>query len=108
MPTSQNRDNEATKFGIVIPKTVSIGAIVLVLCQVALLVWSASKYTASIDRMAEQIESSANEINKIKSDIYTKSEANLQFDSLKREIEFLNKANDKQDSEIKDIRGARR
>ena len=105
MPNSQQQSNNSVSFGVVIPKSISIGALILLLCQGGVIVWNMSKYATSIDRTTEHIQQVATEINKVKSDIYTRSEANIQFEAIRREIELINKANERQDADAKELRG---
>lgn len=105
MPNSQQQSNNNVSFGVVIPKSISIGALILLLGQGGVIVWNMSKYVTSIDRTTEQIQHVATEINKVKSDIYTRSEANTQFEAIRREIELINKTNERQDADVKELRG---
>ena len=105
MPNSQQQSNNSVSFGVVIPKSISIGALILLLGQGGVIVWNMSKYATSIDRTTDQIQQVATEINKVKSDIYTRSEANVQFEAIRREIELINKANERQDADVKELRG---
>lgn len=105
MPNSQQQSNNSASFGVVIPKSISIGALILLFGQGGVIVWNISKYATSIDRSTEQIQQVATEINKVKSDIYTRSEANIQFEAIRREIELINKTNERQDADVKELRG---
>ena len=103
----ESEGNEVQIFGITIPKTISIGLVIMVLLQGGYFVWTASKYASSMDRLSEKLQQTHIELNKIKTDLYTRGEANLQFESFRRELDLQNKINDRQDADLKDLRGGR-
>lgn len=105
MQDNQKQNNEIQFLGITFPRTIGVSVIFAVLFQAGYMVWSVSKYTSSIERMTEQIQATSLEINKIKTDIYTRSEANIQFEALQRELDLQSRINERQDSQLDSLRG---
>lgn len=104
MQENEKRNDDVQLLGITFPKTIGIGVIAAVLFQAGYMVWSISKYTSSIERMTDQIQATSTEINKVKSEIYTRGEAIIQFEAMRREIDLQNRINERQDAELKDLR----
>lgn len=99
-----SEESDVKILGVSFPKTISVGVLVVALLQGGSFVWQASKYSSSMDMLGEKIEQTNAEISKIKADIYTRSEAAIQAESFRRELDIQSKTIEKIESEIKDIR----
>lgn len=104
MQNTPSKENSSHQIGIVIPKNIGIGVLIAFLAQFGVGVWNISKHDARIERSIEQVEKVTQDINKIRSDIYTRSEADMQFESLRREMEIITSSNERQDDEIRELR----
>lgn len=101
-------DNSFRGVGISFPRTISVGVILVALFQASSLIWNASKYSAGVDKLSEQINVTNSEIQKLKAEIYTRSEASIQSEYFKRELEIHRKNMERMESDIRELQNARR
>lgn len=89
--------------GISFPKTISIGVIIVSVMQGSSFIWQVSKYSSTMDKLSEQIQQTNNDLAKIKSDIYTRQEAMIQFDSIKKEMDIRDKNVERLEYDVREL-----
>lgn len=96
------RDEDASAFNVVIPKKFPVFVVVAFLAQLAVGIWSLSGIYSTQQEtnkaLTENMNSVKNQLVELKSSIYTRNEALLQFDAIRQE-------NSRQDAEIRELRG---
>ena len=95
--------NTTEVLGISFPKTISIGVIIVSVMQGSSFIWQVSKYSSTMDKLSEQIQQTNNDLAKIKSDIYTRQEAMIQFDSIKKEMDIRDKNVERLEYDVREL-----
>lgn len=97
---TQNNDNTSA-LSVVIPKKLPMVVVIGFLAQLAIGIWSLSGIYSTQQEtnkaLTENMNSVKNQLVELKSSIYTRNEALLQFDAIRQE-------NSRQDAEIRELR----
>lgn len=104
---NQQKPNDEITFGIKVPKSISIGAIVALFVQAAYVIWVISSIKHSIDESFNQISRLEQSINKISSDTLGRTEAMLRLSASEDKMKAMRERMDDLNSRIKDLESRR-
>lgn len=97
----ESNNNGYVVFGVTIPKTIGIATFWSMMCFVVYSTWSLASINNNIQNSSNQVAQLSQDIQKIRNDMYTRSEAAMQNESYKREMDEMRKILDRHESDIK-------
>lgn len=109
MPEQHNNDsgldaNERVLFNVTANRNIGIGIIFGLMLQLCAGIWAVSAFYSSITDTRKDIAEVQKQVDSIKTDIYTRKEASIQFEAFRREIDGIKRDNDRQDDAIRDLK----